>query len=55
MGGHAQAEGIRATSHAEIIQSIHDHARIVAEALARLAASVGDDDANVLKLGSALQ
>ena len=31
-------------SPAEIIQSIHDQGRIVAEALARLAALVGEDE-----------
>ena len=35
-------------SPTEIIQSIHDQGRIVAEALARLEALVGKDDASVL-------
>ncbi|MNT39173.1 hypothetical protein D3C72_1753970 [compost metagenome] len=34
-------------SPVELIQSIHDQGRIVAEALARLAALVKDDDASV--------
>lgn len=42
-------------SPAEIIQSIHDQGRIVAEALARLAALVGEDETNVPSAKAALQ
>jgi type I restriction enzyme M protein len=40
-------------SPAEIIQSIHDQGRIVAEALARLAALVENDDASLPMVGVA--
>lgn len=42
-------------SPAEIIQSIHDQGRIVAEALARLAALVGEDETNVPSARAALR
>jgi len=42
-------------SPTEIIQSIHDQGRIVAEALARLAALVGEDETNVPSARDALR
>ena len=42
-------------SPAEIIQSIHDQGRIVAQALARIAALVEDDDASLPIVGAARQ
>ena len=42
-------------SPAEIIQSIHDQGRIVAEALARPAALVGEDETNVPSARAALR
>ncbi len=42
-------------SPTEIIQSIHDHGRIVAEALARLASLVGEDGTDVPRVRAAQQ
>ncbi|CUB01171.1 hypothetical protein [Pannonibacter indicus] len=42
-------------SPAEIIQSIHDQGRTVAEALARVAALAGEDEANVPSARAALR